>query len=204
MNLNETLEKDHFSTIAAEGTSIFKDKGSKFLGFCMAVSSSEQAMEELSVLRARHHDARHFCFAYRVNPVKPEIRYSDDGEPNHSAGTPIYNQIRAANLWNVLVVVVRYFGGTKLGVGGLVNAYKESAYEAILNSQKSIEYLIETIDLRFPYPQMNEVMRIVKDTGAEIMEERMAEDAGYLIGIRQGHYEALLNRIHQNHLLHIK
>lgn len=203
MILNETLEKDHYNTIGVAGTSVFKDRGSKFLGFCFAVSTSEEALEQLENLRSRFHDARHYCFAYRVNPENPEVRYNDDGEPNNSAGIPIFNQLRAADLWNTLIVVVRYFGGTKLGVGGLVNAYKEAAAEAIKESRISVKYLIKTIDLRFPYPQMNEVMRMIKESEAKLIEERMTDDGGYLIGIRKGKYQDLLDRINQNHLWQI-
>ena len=204
MILNETLEQDHFNCLRVEGSSVFKDRGSKFLGFCYAVSSVEEAMERLDALRAEYHDARHFCFAYRIAPENPAIRYSDDGEPNNSAGIPIFNQIRAAELWNVLIVVVRYFGGTKLGVPGLINAYKEAAAEAIAESKIGVEYLVETVDLRFPYSQMNEVMRMVKDTGADIVEERMGTNAGYLLGIRKSLYPELIERIQKNHLWEIK
>lgn len=204
MILNEILEKDHFNSISVEGNSIFKDRGSKFLGFCFAVSTVQEALEQVDSLRTQYHDATHFCFAYRINPQNPEVRYSDDGEPNNSAGLPIFNQLRAVDLWDTLVVVIRYFGGTKLGVGGLVNAYKESAAEAIANSKITVEYIIETIDLRFPYQQINEVMRMVKETEAELMEERMANDAGYLIAIRKGLYPELMERINLNHLWQVK
>ena len=199
MILNETLEKDYFNSISVEGHGVFKDKGSKFLAYSFAVTDTEEVTEKLNDLRARYHDARHFCFAYRLNPEKPEVRYNDDGEPNNSAGIQIYNQLRSANLWNTLVVVVRYFGGTKLGVPGLINAYKEASAMAIANSKVGVEYLIRTINLRFPYQQMNEVMRLVKDSKAELIEERMGEDAGYLIGIRKDNYHELLRRIGQNH-----
>jgi uncharacterized YigZ family protein len=199
MILSETLEEDHYNSIGVEGQGQFKDKGSKFLAYTFAVSNAEEVTEKLNDLRARYHDARHFCFAYRLNPEKPEVRYSDDGEPNNSAGIQIYNQLRSACLWNTLIVVVRYFGGTRLGVPGLINAYKEASALAIADSQISLEYLIETINLRFPYQQMNEVMRLVKESKAELIEERMGEDGGYLIGIRKEHYPELLDRIGQNH-----
>jgi uncharacterized YigZ family protein len=200
MILDEALEQDHFNCIQVEGSSVFKDKGSKFLGFCYAVSDVEEAMNKLNQLRSDYHDARHFCYAYRISPEQPAIRYSDDGEPNNSAGIPIYNQLRAAELWNTLVVVVRYFGGTKLGVPGLINAYKEAAASAIADSKIGVEYLIETINIRFPYSEMNEVMRVVKDTGADLVEEYMGEDGGYLLGIRKSQFPELLERIRNKHL----
>lgn len=204
MILDEALEQDHFNCIRVEGSSVFKDKGSKFLGFCYAVSDVEEAMEKINMLRSSYYGARHFCFAYRIWPEDPAVRYSDDGEPNNSAGIPIFNQVRAAGLWNTLIVVVRYFGGTILGVPGLINAYKEAAAGAIADSQIGKEYLIETVNIRFPYSEMNEVMRVVKDTGADLVEENMGEDGGYLLGIRKSQFPELMDRIQQKHLWQVK
>ena len=200
MILNEILEEDSFNSVEKEGTAILKEKGSKFLGFCYEVNSIEEVNEKMEKLRSEFHDARHFCFAYRINPDKPELRYSDDGEPKNAAGIPIFNQLRSAELWNALVVVVRYFGGTKLGVSGLVNAYKQAASEAIAHSKIAITYLTERIHLRFPYTQMNEVMRLVKECHAELLEERMREDAGYLISVRRSLSKDFKDRIAKNHL----
>lgn len=200
MILDESLDQDYFNCIRVEGSSIFKDKGSKFLGFCYPVLHVEEAMDKINLLRSNFHDARHFCFAYRISPDQPAIRYSDDGEPNNSAGIPIYHQLRGANLWNTLIVVVRYFGGIKLGVPGLINAYKEAAAGAIADSQIGLEYLIETVNIRFPYSEMNEVMRVVKDIGANLVEENMGENGGFLLGIRKSQFPELMDRIQQKHL----
>lgn len=204
MILNETLETDHYTSITTEGSAIFKDRGSKFIGYCFKVTSVEEAMERLNELKSEHHDARHHCYAYRINPENAEVRYNDDGEPSNSAGIPIFNQIRSADLWNTMIVVVRYFGGTKLGVPGLINAYRSAAEMAVAASKTSVEYITDQVEIRFPYPQMNEVMRMVKDTGADLLEERMGTDAGYVLGIRRNNLAELIDRIEQNHLVAIK
>lgn len=178
------IADDFYRSIKFSGESLYKDRGSKFIGYCYQVENPEEAMEKLKVLRAKYHDARHFCFAYRTQPLQPEIRFNDDGEPAHSAGTPIYNQILAHDLWNVLVVVIRYFGGTKLGVSGLVNAYKTAAQQAIENATAEGKYIYSYFELRFPYQKMGEVMQLINETGAEIVTETMAGNGGYQLRTR--------------------
>ncbi len=171
-----------FQTIKAATEGIYKEKGSKFLAFAYPVESEEAIKEKLSELRKKYFDARHHCFAYLLGADKAKFRAFDDGEPNHSAGDPILGQIKSKNLTNVLIVVVRYFGGTKLGVGGLIQAYKTAAEEA-LNLAIIIEQEVkESITLRYQYESTPEVMRLVKEFDLEILEQIFEEDC-YLKGL---------------------
>lgn len=204
MHLQEALKDDNFLTIKAAGEGMYKEKGSKFIGYAYPATSVEQALAYVNELKARHHDARHWCFAYRINPQKPEVRANDDGEPSNSAGMPIYNQIVSADLWNVVVVVIRYFGGTKLGVSGLIGAYKEGAALAIEDARIFREFRMEEIEIHFPYALMNEVMRLVKEMDVTIVEEKMGTTAGYLMAIRRDHFDKLLKKIEQMHEIKIQ
>jgi uncharacterized YigZ family protein len=183
--IQEALAGDYYQSVNAGGEALFKERGSKFIAFARGVKSIEDFQEFMDELKAKYHDARHFCYAYRFQPKKPLVRINDDGEPAHSAGTPIYNAILSADLWDIAVVVIRYFGGTKLGVPGLINAYRESALESLQNCQRIDIYLYQHFELRFPYPAMAEVMNILHQSEFEITAETMAEDAGYILRCRQ-------------------
>jgi uncharacterized YigZ family protein len=152
-----------FLTIKSIGQGIYKEKGSKFLAFAYPVSSESEIKERIASLRSEYFDARHHCFAWMLGAEKMQFRAFDDGEPNHSAGDPILGQIRSRNLTNVLVVVVRYFGGTKLGVGGLIAAYKSAAEDALKNSLIVETEVMERITLSYDYSVTSEVMKMVKD-----------------------------------------
>ena len=137
---------DEYRTLAASSEeTLFKDRGSKFFGYAFPVQSEEEVKLQIDELRAQHSNARHFCYAFQLGVESISYRANDDGEPNNSAGMPIYGQIQSFNITNVLVVSVRYFGGTKLGVGGLINAYRNSAKLAIEASQ----IIVKTINVRF-------------------------------------------------------
>lgn len=154
---------DTYLTISKFSEGIYKEKGSKFLAFAFPIKSEDDVKERLSELRKKFHDARHHCYAYRFDPENEQYRTNDDGEPSNSAGKPIYGQILANELQNVLIVVVRYFGGVKLGVGGLINAYRTAAAEAIKENEiieKKITYVYK---INFDYSAMNDVMKILKD-----------------------------------------
>ncbi len=165
-----------YRTIAHRGSALYKEKGSRFLGFAMHVADEVQVKHEIELLRKEYFDARHHCYAWILGANKNRIRASDDGEPNHSAGDPILGQIRASGLTNVLVVVVRYFGGTKLGVGGLMTAYKAAAEEALRNAATEEREVMESVKLRYPYPSTPEVMKLVKDYELKITEQLFEED----------------------------
>jgi uncharacterized YigZ family protein len=150
-----------------------KIRKSKFIGFAFPVNSQEEVDDALSLLRVKYNGASHWCFAYKYGIVNEFIRTNDDGEPNNSAGKPILGQIEAFDLSNVLVVVVRYYGGTKLGVGGLISAYKETAMKVLSNSKLIKKELTKTISLEFKYQLLNTAMRLVKQYNLTIIKQEM-------------------------------
>jgi len=154
---------DLYKTIASSSEGQFRDKGSRFLAFAYHVETEEETREILVEIRKRYHDARHHCFAWRLGPEMNLFRVNDDGEPSGSAGKPILGQLRSRELTDTMVVVVRYFGGTLLGVGGLINAYRTAASEA-LDRATIIEKRVETLlQIEFGYQVMNQVMKLVKE-----------------------------------------
>lgn len=163
--------QDSFLTISSPSEGLYKEKGSKFIALAFPVESVDEVKESLEALRKKYYDARHHCYAYVLGHAADEVRANDDGEPNHSAGDPILGQIKSKNLTNTLVVVIRYFGGTKLGVSGLITAYKTAAAEALDANQVIQKDITENITLRFPYDEMNEVMKLVKDLDLKIKRQ---------------------------------
>lgn len=178
--------EDSYKTIKkASKEALFKEKGSKFFGYTFPVLSEDDVKTCLEELKKKHHSARHFCYAYQIGVEDVKFRANDDGEPNNSAGLPIYGQIQSFEVTNILVVSVRYFGGTKLGVGGLISAYKTSAKLALEVS----EILEKTIDvhfqLNFGYEMMNAVQRIIKEKNIEIINQKLEIDCEYIVSIRK-------------------
>lgn len=172
-----------FRTIAKTSEGFYKDKGSKFIAFAHPVSSIEDAKELNKWYRIEFFDARHHCFAYLIDPTNEQSRAADDGEPSNSAGSPILGQIRSFDLSNVMVMVVRYFGGTKLGVPGLVTAYKSASFDA-LNLAEIIEIEIkESLKLSFSYQEMDKVMRVIKQFDLEIVKQEMQLDCSFDIKV---------------------
>ena len=164
--------KASYLTLAHASEGLLKEKGSKFLAFAYPVKSEQEIKGILDSLRKKYYDARHHCYAYILGKDMDIFRANDDGEPNHSAGDPILGQIRSNSLTNTLIVVMRYFGGTKLGVGGLINAYRTAAAEAIANNLIIESEDIHELVLHFGYPEMNQVMKLVKDHGLEIAGQK--------------------------------
>jgi uncharacterized YigZ family protein len=164
-----------FKTIQFPSEGQFKDKGSRFLAFAYPVISELEIKEKLNALRKEYFDARHHCFAWTLGAEKRQFRASDDGEPNHSAGDPILGQIRSRELTNALVVVVRYFGGVKLGVSGLINAYKTAAEEALNNATIIETDVTEKMKLNYDYQATPELMRLVKDFNLSIQSQSFNE-----------------------------
>lgn len=165
-----------FKTILTGGQSLYKDKGSKFLGFAFHVKDEEEVKSRLNELRKEYYDARHHCYAYVLGSDRKNLRANDDGEPNHSAGDPILGQIHSRELTNTLIVVIRYFGGTKLGVGGLINAYKIAAEESLKSSTIVTEIVKQSIDLKYSYDVTNEVMRLVNELNIDIVDQEFTTD----------------------------
>jgi uncharacterized YigZ family protein len=177
----------------AEG--IYKEKGSKFLAFAYPVDSETIIKERIDHLKKEYFDARHHCFAWMLGADKNHFRAFDDGEPNHSAGTPILGQIRSRGITNVLIVVVRYFGGVKLGVGGLINAYKTAAEDALNNSSIVEIEISEAVALQFDYVMLSDIMRIIKDFGLKILEQDFSSDGNMKIGVPMRQKEKLIDKL---------
>ena len=161
--------KIEFKTISISTQGQFKEKGSKFIAYCMPFEDEGALKKELLIIKKDHPQARHICYAYKIGVTNVKTRANDDGEPNNSAGTPILGQINSFNITNVLIAVVRYFGGTKLGVGGLITAYKTAAKEAILANKISTEVLKSTHEIQFSHLQLQPIMRHLKTNDAKII-----------------------------------
>ena len=158
---------DSYNTLAAPSEGLYKEKGSKFIALAFPVASEEEIKEALESTRKKYHDARHHCYAWALGVNRESYRENDDGEPNNSAGKPILGRLESHDLTQLLIIVVRYFGGTKLGVGGLINAYRSAAEEAILKGKIVSRKMKMYFEIRFSYDQMNEVMQIVKHSELE-------------------------------------
>jgi len=193
-------QKDTYKTIISPSKeALFKDKNSKFYGYAFPVRNEDDVKLKIEKLKKQHHAARHWCYAYQLGVEKTKYRANDDGEPNNSAGMPIYGQIQSFNITNTLIVVVRYFGGVKLGVGGLINAYRTAAHMALENSQ----ILEKTIDisflLQFDYKNMSRIMRIIKDNDANIDSQKLQIDCLLQISIRKSNALKLYQTINKFH-----
>mgnify|MGYP000563140232 CR=1 FL=1 len=179
-------EKDTYKTInsSTEGI-LFKDKNSKFFGYAYPIASEDDVKFHIKNLKKEHHAARHWCYAYQIGTEHLSYRANDDGEPNNSAGMPIYGQIQSFDVTNILIVVVRYFGGVKLGVGGLINAYKTTA-QLTLEASKIFEKTINVDYLiTFDYKNMNKVMRIIKEKNLSITNQKLELDCQITISVRK-------------------
>ena len=163
---------DHLRTLTHTSEGIYKEKGSKFLSFAIPVESEEEIKQTLDAFKKRYYDARHICYAYMLGEDKTQFRSYDDGEPSGTGGRPILGQINSAELTNVLIVVVRYFGGVLLGTGGLMHAYKQAASDALANNEIVIKEITKTLHLSFAYEQMNQVMSIIKALQISILEQQ--------------------------------
>jgi len=162
---------DSFLTIASESQGMYREKGSKFLSFAYPVRNEEEVKEKMDFLRKKYFDARHHCYAYRLGAEGDKYRANDDGEPAHSAGKPILGQLVSRGLTNILVVVVRYFGGILLGTGGLVQAYKQATVDALENAETVTDVVTETCLLSFDYKDMNYVLKVLKDMDIECFNQ---------------------------------
>lgn len=178
---------DTYRTISKPSEEIlFKEKSSKFFGYAFPVSTEAEVKHHIDALKTQHYNARHWCYAYQLGKTVEgrSYRANDDGEPNNSAGMPIYGQIQAFDVTNVLIVVVRYFGGVKLGVGGLIQAYKTAAELSLQNSKIVKRSIKAYFEIRFDYPLMNEVMRIIKSENLKIVEQQMDLSCRLKVAVR--------------------
>jgi len=176
---------DTYLSISGESRSTFRDKASRFIGLAMPVESEEEAKLKLEAIRKEYYDANHHCYAYRIGATGDVYRVNDDGEPSGTAGRPIHGQILSKGLSDILVVVIRYFGGTKLGVPGLIRAYKTTSAEALSQARIIQKTITEKMVILFEYPRMNEVMRILKDDGVSILSQHFDESCRIVVSVRK-------------------
>ena len=188
------LFEDTYKTIEVPSQGIYKEKGSKFLSFCFPVKTEIEVKQHLEDLRKEYFDARHHCYSYILGYDKSAWRINDDGEPSGTAGKPIYGQLQSFDLTNTLLVVVRYFGGIKLGVGGLINAYKSAAKDALENAKIVEKTINEIYRLEFPYPMINDAMKLLKDNEAHIIETGFDFQAFIVYKIRRNNTSRLKSK----------
>ena len=199
------IEKDTYKTILKPSEEVlFKEKGSKFFGYAFPVSSEEEVKEYIDTLKKQHHSARHWCYAWQLGKNYEHYRANDDGEPSNSAGMPIYGQLQSFDVTNVLVVVVRYFGGTKLGVGGLIQAYKTAAQMALETCGIVEKTIDEIFLLKFEYPEMNTVMRIIKDENISVINQKMELNCELEIAVRKKDTERIYELFNNTYKVTIK
>ncbi len=178
--------KDTYKTIVnPSDEALFKDRNSKFYGYAFPVKTEEEIKECIDDLKKQHYQARHWCYAYVLGKEYEQYRANDDGEPSNSAGAPIHGQLLSYDVTNVLVVVVRYFGGTKLGVGGLINAYRSGAQLALENSNIVTRTIDIPFSIQFEYPLLNKVMRLINDYEVKIVEQNMELSCRFDLSIRR-------------------
>jgi uncharacterized YigZ family protein len=195
------MSNDTYKTIQAESKGIFKDRGSKFLAFAFPVKSEDEIKNHLQFLRKEFHDARHQCYAYRLGVEDQLYRTYDDGEPSGTAGKPIYGQILSQELTNILIVVVRYFGGTLLGTTGLIHAYRTAAKECLANSLIIYQLLEYKMKLLFRYEEMNSVMRVLKEEAVIVSEQKFDSECSLSISVGKSRVAALYERLNKlNHV----
>ncbi len=186
--------KDTYKTITqASEASLYKEKGSKFYGFAIPVLTEKEITESIEKIKKKHHKARHWCYAWQLGTETISFRVNDDGEPSNSAGQPVYGQIQSKELTNVLVVVVRYFGGVKLGVGGLVRAYKTTAQLALESSKIVTRTIDKHYQLVFEYRDMNKVQRVIKKYDINITAQELEYKCKYDIRIRKGKADEIIS-----------
>ena len=176
--------QDTYQTVEGSAEGLFKDRGSKFIAFIFHVEKEEEIKETIQHIKKEHFLARHHCYAYRLGYYGEKYRANDDGEPSGTAGKPIHGQLLSHNLTKTLIVVVRYFGGTLLGVSGLINAYKNAAADAIMNASIVTRIIENNYRLKFDYPLQNAVMKIIKDEQLEIVSASYELDCTLEIKVR--------------------
>ena len=186
---------DEFKTIATTSEGFYSEKRSKFLAFAHHVESVEEIKEIIAQYRKKYYDARHVCYAYMLGPEREEFRANDDGEPSSTAGKPILGQINSNELTDILIVVVRYYGGVNLGTSGLIVAYREAAADAIAHATIETRQVEEIITYTFAYPQMNDVMRVVKEMNPRILSQTYDNTCEIRLSIRQSEAEQLRQRL---------
>lgn len=192
---------DSYLEVVGSSKGLFKDKGSKFIAYAYSVKSEEDVKQRLAEVKKQEYAARHHCYAYILNPDKSAQRDSDDGEPSNTAGKPILGQLLSRELTNTLVVVVRYFGGTKLGVSGLITAYRAGASEALEDITIEKRFVKDVFTVYFKYPEMNNVMRMIKDNALEIINQDFELECALTFCVKKSQSEKIQSIFALNHLL---
>jgi uncharacterized YigZ family protein len=200
------LFENDFKTILHKSTGEFRDRGSKFIGYAYPVVSVKQVKEIVNAIKKEHPKANHHCYAFRLGPGKNIYRFSDDREPSGSAGKPIFGVIQSNDLTDILIIVVRYFGGTLLGVSGLINAYRSAAKEAIDKSEIVTKAVVERYELEFTFDFINEVKLAIRSVKAVILNQEIADKCLIAVEVEKINANELLDKIKTNHLLkdHVK
>ena len=186
---------DEYKTISATSEGYYTEKRSKFLAFAHHVETVDQVKDIIAGYRKKYYDARHVCYAYMLGPERQDFRANDDGEPSSTAGKPILGQINSNELTDILIVVVRYYGGVNLGTSGLIVAYREAAADAIAHATVETRHVEELVKYSFSYPQMNDVMRIVKDMNPRIISQTYDNTCEIVLSIRKSEAEELRQRL---------
>ena len=191
------IMEDVFKTIEKPVEGLYKDKGSRFIAFAYPVECEEEIKIIVAEIKEKYYDARHHCYAWCLGVDKTNFRANDDGEPSSTAGKPILGQIQSRDLTNILVVVVRYFGGIKLGVSGLIHAYREATIDALQNAVVVEKTVNETLRITFSYLAMNDVMKVIKEEEPEVLERSFELQCEMLLSIRQKNMPILRARLEQ-------
>ena len=186
---------DEYKTISGTSEGYYTEKRSKFLAFAHHVDTLDEVKDLLAQYRKKYYDARHVCYAYMLGAAREDFRANDDGEPSSTAGKPILGQINSNELTNILIVVVRYYGGVNLGTSGLIVAYREAAADAIAHANVETRQIEEIVKYSFAYPQMNDVMRIVKDMNPRIVSQIFENTCEIVLSIRKSEAEQLRSRL---------
>ena len=199
------IEKDTYRTVLKPSKEVLlKEKKSKFYGYVFPIHKEEDVRPIIEELRKKHHTANHVCYAWQLGVEKINYRANDDGEPNNSAGMPIYGQIKSFDVTNILIAVVRIFGGTKLGVGGLISAYRNSAELALNEAKIREQILTNTFEVTFNYKEMDKVMRIVKQNQLQIKSQKMEMNCSVHFSVRKKDSNKIENIFKANHEIKIK
>lgn len=188
------LFDDTYKTIESASEGIFRDKGSKFIAYAYPIRSEDEVKPIITALRAEHAKARHFCYAYRLTPDRSVFRINDDGEPSGTAGRPILNSLLSEDVTNILMVVVRYFGGTLLGVPGLINAYKTATIEALKAAKIINKTVNDVYEANFDYLQMNDVMKLIKEEHIDVLAQQFDTQCVLKFEIRKNQLNQILGK----------
>ena len=193
------LFEDSYLEVVGSSQGLYKDKGSKFIAYTFHINDEDDVKTRMAEVRKKEYSARHHCYAYVLNPDKSIQRDSDDGEPSNTAGKPILGQLLSNNLTNTLIIVVRYFGGVKLGVGGLIKAYRSATQDALQNITIEKRYINEVFVANFKYPEMNNVMQIVKDLKLEVIQQKFEIECDLTFSVRKSQSEQMQSIFALNH-----